>query len=162
MDALTVLPPILRTLEGAARRLIGEVAPWTLVKLHLDQPAVSYLEFPDFDSVPHPELQRGFVVRVDRLRCDMRDYSKRADRPILHRKELFLAETDPRRKRFAALTRQEEAAGLYDPATSIGTRRAWEQILAERMLGYRGHHLVKSISSISRRTRRSQGWPGAS
>lgn len=143
MDALTVLPPILRILEGAARRLIGAVVRKTLVKLHLDQPAVSYLEFPDFDSVPHPELQRGFVVRLDRLRCDVRDYSDGADRPILHRKELFLADTDPRRNRFAALTRQEEAAGLYDLATPIGTRRGWERLLAERRLGYRGHRLVR-------------------
>ncbi len=143
MDALTGLPPILRILEGAARRVIGEMASTTLVKLHLDQPAVSYLEFPDFDSAPHPELRRGFLVRVDHLRCDVRDYSNRADRPILHRKELFLAATDSRRKRFAALTRQEEAAGLYGQATSIGTRLAWEQLLAERNLTYRGHRLVK-------------------
>jgi DNA phosphorothioation-associated putative methyltransferase len=149
MDALTGLPPILRILEGAARRLIGEVAPSTLVKLHLDEPTVSYLEFPDFDSAPHPELRRGFVVRVDHLRCDMRDYSNRADRPILHRKELFLAQADPRRKRFAALTRQEERAGLYDRATSIGTRRAWNRLLAERRLAYRGHRLVKLATSAA-------------
>lgn len=144
MDALTGLPPILRILEGAARRLIGEVAPSTVVKLHLDQPTVSYLEFPDFDSTPHPELRRGFIVHVDHLRCDMHDYSNRADRPILHRKELFLAQADPRRKRFEALTRQEVAAGLYNSATSIGTRRVWERLLADRRLDYRGHRLVKA------------------
>lgn len=142
-DALAVLPPILRILEGAARRLIGEVAPATVVNLHLGQPAVSYLEYPDFDGVPHPELRRGYFVRVDRLRCDMRDYSGHTNRPILHRKELFLAEEDPRRKRFASLTRQEEAAGLYDRSASIGTRRAWERLLTERGLGYRGHRLVE-------------------
>jgi DNA phosphorothioation-associated putative methyltransferase len=146
IDALAALPPILRILEGAARRLIGEVAPATVVKLHLDQPTVSYLEYPDFDLVPHPELRRGFVVRVDHLHCAMRDYSGHANRPILHRKELFLADGDPRRKRFAALTRQEEAAGLYEHPASIGTQRAWEQLLIERRLGYRGHRLLKVVA----------------
>jgi len=146
IDALAALPPILRVLEGAARRLIGEVAPATVVKLHLDQPAVSYLEYPDFDIAPHPELRRGYVVRIDRLRCHMRDYSGHTNCPILHRKELFLAGEDPRRKRFAALTRQEEAAGLYDHSASIGTQRAWEQLLTERRLGYRGHRLVKVVA----------------
>lgn len=146
IDALAALAPILRVLEGAARRLIGEVNSATVVKLHLDQPAVSYLEYPDFDTVPHPELRSGWVVRIDRLRCDMHDYSGRTDRPILHRKELFLAREDPRRKRFASLTRQEEAAGLYDHSASIDTQRAWEQLLTERRLGYRGHRLVKVVA----------------
>lgn len=142
-DALAELPPILRLLDGVARRPIGSVATATVVKLHLDQPAVSYLEYPDFDRDPHPALRSGFLVRVDRLRCEFRDYGHHANPPILHRKELLLAPDDPRRVRFAALTRQEERAGLYARPAAIGTRRAWQALLAERGVRHAGHRLVR-------------------
>jgi DNA phosphorothioation-associated putative methyltransferase len=142
-DALGHLPPILRVLDGAARRLIGDIEASTVVKLHLDRPAVSYLEYPDFDTVPHPTLRSGYLVMLDRLRCDFRDYSRHANPPILHRKELLLAADDPRHARFAALTRQEQRAGLYANPEAIGTQRAWQQLLDARGLRYAGHRLVR-------------------
>lgn len=142
-DALGSVSPILRLLDGVARRLIGNVGGATVVKLHLDQPAVSYLEYPDFDADPHPALRSGYLVRVDRLRCEYRDYAHHPNPPILHRKELLLAPDDPRRARFAALTRQEERAGLYERPAAIGTRRAWQALLAERGLRHAGHRLVR-------------------
>lgn len=142
-DALGQLPPILRVLDGAARRLIGDVEASTVVKLHLDRPAVSYLEYPDFDTDPHPALRSGYLVTLDRLRCDFRDYSRHANPPILHRKELLLAADDPRAARFAALTRQEQRAGLYEQPDAIGTQRAWQRLLDARGLRYRGHRLVR-------------------
>lgn len=142
-DALGQLPPILRVLDGAARRLIGNVEASTVVKLHLDRPAVSYLEYPDFDTDPHPALRSGYLVTLDRLRCDFRDYSRHANPPILHRKELLLAADDPRAARFAALTRQEQRAGLYEQPDAIGTQRAWQRLLDARGLHYRGHRLAR-------------------
>lgn len=142
-DAFDQTLPILRVLNGAARRLIGEVESSTVVKLHLDRPAVSYLEYPDFDTAPHPALRSGYFVRLDRLHCDFRDYSNHANPPILHRKERLLAADDPRRKKFAALTRQEERAGLYGHPEAIGTRRAWQRLLEAQGLGYSGHRLVR-------------------
>jgi len=46
--------------------------------------------------------------------------------PILHRKETFLPPDDPRRERFARLTRQEEKYGLYAETSTIGTREGWQ------------------------------------
>jgi DNA phosphorothioation-associated putative methyltransferase len=149
-DALGQLPPILRVLDGAARRLIGDIEASTVVKLHLDRPAVSYLEYPDFDRVPHPALRSGYLVTLDRLRCDFRDYSTHANPPILHRKELLLAADDPRRDRFAALTRQEQRAGLYERPEAIGTHRAWQRLLDARGLRYAGHRLVRASSQHAR------------
>jgi DNA phosphorothioation-associated putative methyltransferase len=141
-DALGDLPPILRVLDGVARRLLGELDPSTIVKLHLDRPAVSFLEYPDFDTAPHPTLRSGYLVRLDRFSCDFRDYSRHGNPPILHRKELLLAADDRRRKRFARLTRQEEKAGLFEKPAAIGTRQAWQRLVAERGLAYSGHRLV--------------------
>ena len=150
-DALGQLPPILRVLDGAARRLIGDLEASTVVKLHLDRPAVSYLEYPSFDTAPHPALRSGYLVALDRLRCDFRDYSGHANPPILHRKELLLAKDDPRRRRFAALTRQEERAGLYETPEAIGRQRAWQQLVEARGLDYAGHRLVRLRNDAARK-----------
>lgn len=150
-DALAHLPPILRVLDGAARRLIGDVEASTVVKLHLDRPAVSYLEYPAFDSDPHPALRSGYIVALDRLRCDFRDYGRHANPPILHRKELLLAAEDPRHRRFATLTRQEERARLYEQPEAIGTQAAWQQLLDERGLRYAGHRLVRASTRTGHR-----------
>lgn len=143
-DAVGRLAPILRVLDGAARRLIGETESSTVVKLHLDRPAVSYLEYPDFDSDPHPRLRSGYIVALEKLRCDFRDYSGHANPPILHRKELLLADDDPRRGRFAALSAQEQRAGLYDSGDPIGRRREWERLMLARGLRHAGHRLMRA------------------
>jgi len=140
-DGLGRLPPILRVMEGIARRLIGEVDEATVVKLHLDKPAVSYLEYPGFDDTAHPALRSGYIVSLDPLGCDFRDYSRHRNPPILHRKELLLADDDPRRKRFAALTRQEERAGLYENPAAIGRQDAWGELLRRRGLEIKGHRM---------------------
>lgn len=143
VDSLGHLAPVLRVIEGTARALIGQIEEATLVKIHTDQPTISYLEYPDFDSDPHPALRSGYIVRLDSLRADYRDYSRHANPPILHRKEAFVTMDDPRRERFARLTRQEIKAGLYADPSRIGTRRAWAALLSARGVRLAGHRLVR-------------------
>lgn len=140
-DGIDLLPPVLRVMEGVARRLIGDVDEAVVVKLHLNRPAVSYLEYPKFDSVAHPALRSGYIVSLDPLGCDLRDYSCHRNPPILHRKELLLPRDDARCKRFEALTRQEERAGLYEHPPSIGREDDWNALLASRRLEIKGHRL---------------------
>jgi DNA phosphorothioation-associated putative methyltransferase len=140
-DGIDRLSPILRVLEGVARRLIGAVDEAIVVKLHLDKPAVSYLEYPGFDTVAHPALRSGYIVSLDSLACDFRDYSRHRNPPILHRKELLLPSDDLRCKRFAALTRQEERAGLYERREAIGRKDGWSVLLAGKGLEIKGHRL---------------------
>lgn len=143
VDAVGHLAPVLRVIEGTARALIGQIDEATLVKIHTDRPAVSYLDYPDFDTDPHPALRSGYVVRLDSLRADYRDYSQHANPPILHRKEAFLVPEDPRRPKFERLTRQEMRAGLYADSPRIGTRRGWTELLAQRELRIVGHRLLR-------------------
>lgn len=140
-DGLHRLPPILRLLEGVARRLIGDVDEAVVIKLHLDKPVVSYLEYPGFDEVAHPALRSGYIVTLDPLGCDFRDYSRHRNPPILHRKELLLPGDDARRKQFEALTRREEASGLYERPEAIGREDAWNALLADRGLRIEGHRI---------------------
>lgn len=147
VDALGGLAPVLRVIEGAARTLIGQIDEATLVKIHTDHPAVSYLDYPAFDDDPHPALRSGYIVRLDSLRVDYRDYSRYANPPILHRKEAFIPRTDPRHSKFARLTRQEDKAGLYTEPSRIGNRRAWDELVNEHGLRYRGHQLIRQTAN---------------
>ena len=65
------------------------------------------------------------------------------NRPILHRKELFVGPSYPRRTTFARLTAQEERHGLYSLPGAIGYAKEWESMVTGAGLSYRGHRLVR-------------------
>lgn len=144
VSALQDMHPVLRVYEGCARAYIGTVGGANIVKLHRDRPAVSYLAYPDFESNPHPALARSLLVLLDGPRAKYRDYTRSESPPILHRKEEFIDSAHPLREKFARLTRQEEAWGLYVNPSEIGTKLVWERLLARYELELRGHRLVRS------------------
>ena len=143
-SALDSLPPLLRLYEGCARGYIGRVDGANLIKLHTGEPMVSYLSYPQFDSDPHPALAEGLTVHLQTFRVRERDYRGSRNPPILHRKETFVAPDHPLRAKFSRLTRQEQAKGLYEHPSRIGTRRGWEEILAEKGVTLRGHRVVRA------------------
>ena len=53
----------------------------------------------------------------------------------------------PLREKFARLTRQEERWGLYEHPTAIGTRQAWERLLAAKGVRLTGHRVTRVASS---------------
>lgn len=143
-SALQDLPHVLRVYEGCARWLVGEVEGANLVKLATDKPKVSYLEYPDFDTDPHPALRRTTFVRIGALDVDDRDYSTSENPPILHRKETFVAPDHPGFAKFKRLTEQEERFGLYDEDVRvIGNRDGWNQRLESMGVELRGHRVVR-------------------
>jgi DNA phosphorothioation-associated putative methyltransferase len=142
VSAISELVPILRVLDGCARVLLGTIEEATLVKFRTDRAVVSYLEYPGFDRNPHPALRSGYLVDLETLHLDYRDYSGALNPPILHRKELFLPVDHPWRKRFERLTTQEARAGLFRDPERIGTRRGWEEALERQGVALRGHRLV--------------------
>jgi DNA phosphorothioation-associated putative methyltransferase len=137
------LPVALRVLEGCGRELLGELPEVSVIRLDLDRPRVAFLEYLDFDTDPHPQLNGVYTAVLDAVRADYQDYGERKNPPILHRKELFVAETYPLRERFARLTAQEERAGLFKNATGIGTKLAWEERVNRAGYQLRGHRLVR-------------------
>jgi DNA phosphorothioation-associated putative methyltransferase len=140
---LNRLPPILRALEGCARVVIGEIEGANLIKLDRQRPKISYLSYPDFDDVAHPTLAFSVVIWLDTMIAKYYDFSRRANPPILHRKEAFVLSDYPERDRFARLTRQEEKKGLLD-RDEIGTLRGWEELLAAEDLKVAGHVLRRA------------------
>ena len=141
-SAMLSLPPLLRVYEGCGKVLAGTVAA-TVVKLYRQQRKISYLFYPAFETDPHPALEAS--LRVDLQNFDIRftDFRTSVNPPILHRKETLLSHDHPLHHKFARLTAQEEKADLLG-IPGIGTRNAWNRLLAEE--GYRlaGHRLLKA------------------
>jgi len=75
---------------------------------------------------------------------DFYDYRQSENPPVLHRKETFLAPTHPLVPKFARLTRQEEAHGLLDDSSTIGTRAGWQARLLEKGFRLAGHRLLRA------------------
>jgi DNA phosphorothioation-associated putative methyltransferase len=144
VDAVAELPTLLRLYEGCARGYMGTVPGANIVKLVNDEPKVSYLSYPEFDRDPHPALAASVSVNLQTFRVRQRQYTNNQNPPILHRKETFVSRDHPGRSKFERLTRLEEAKGLYEDPTLIGTRFGWEAALRAKGLTLRGHRLVRS------------------
>ena len=117
-----------------------------IIKLYRRESKVSYLSYPDFDRDPHPGLHKSVNVCLRSFKVRARHYDD--NRPILHRKELFVAPFYPRRGTFARLTAQEERHGLYLKMPSMGNTRDWDALVKKSGLRYRGHRLVKDRTAM--------------
>jgi DNA phosphorothioation-associated putative methyltransferase len=115
---------------------------WNLLKLHVDQVALTFLSYPDFDIDPHPALAESTKINLNTGSIVQTDFRQRVNPPILHRKEAFLPPNDPRISAFARLTKQEEEAGLYRDPSRIGLRVQWLSLMKRLNLEYEGHTLT--------------------
>ncbi|NEO26054.1 MAG: DNA phosphorothioation-associated putative methyltransferase [Kamptonema sp. SIO4C4] len=146
--ALTALDPLLQDYEQQARNTNPQIENATLVKFNTDQPTISYLFYPDFDSDPHPALDASIQVNLQTREVRYRDYSTSDNPPILHRKETFVLPDYPQYETFAHLTRIEEALGLLNNSRFIGTKREWQQRLDFHGVQLHGHELHQHQEEI--------------
>lgn len=146
-SALPALDPLLQAYEQFARQQIDGLASFTLVKFYLDQPKLSYLCYPTFDSDPHPALQNSLQIDCRTAQTTRRNYGDRPNPPILHRKETFVTPDYPRYQTFCRLTQQEEAQGLLNDPRRIGTLQGWRSRLKERGLEIQDHQVIQSKST---------------
>lgn len=145
-SSLPKLSPIIRIYEGCARAYIGEVEEANIIKLHRFKPKISYLSYPNFDSNPHPGLRGALVVPLRSFDVKFYDYSESENPPILHRKEEFVPDDYPYKKKFEKLTQQEEKWDLFKNPRVIGRKDAWDFILKEKGVKLRGHRLICNSS----------------
>ncbi|AUT01735.1 DNA phosphorothioation-associated methyltransferase [Nostoc sp. CENA543] len=143
VTALAALDPLLRIYEGCASRTIGRVDGATLIKYYIDQPQISYLFYPEFDTDPHPALAASINIDLKTLHITHRDYSNRENPPVLHRKETFVTPSYHLHEQFAQLTKQEEELGLLQQKTEIGTREGWHKCLAAHGVEIRDHQVYR-------------------
>jgi DNA phosphorothioation-associated putative methyltransferase len=135
------LPPLARLQLFAARQLTGNIE-FDIVKLSTNGRKVSFLRYPEFDSVAHPALLSSLSVYLPKSDYRYREYATSDNPPVLHRKEAFVDETYPFYEKFASLTQQEEKRSLLS-RPDIGLRQAWERLLTEQGLEIRGHRLLR-------------------
>ena len=121
----------------------GAAFSWNVCKLSLYRQQVSLLHYPRFREDEHPALFAAASVDLNSGTARVRRYAPNGNRPILHRKELLLGASDPDYARFAALTDEEERAGLYSTPTTIGHERGWSRELERCGLVIRGHRVLR-------------------
>lgn len=148
-STLHALPLVLRVFEGCARGYLGQVEGANIIKLHRSEPKISYLSYPAFEDDPHPALASSLTVHLQTFRVKVREFQSRANPPILHRKELFLAPDHPLHAKFARLTRIEEQKGLFEDTSRIGTRDGWNGVLARKGLSLTGHRLLRAANAAN-------------
>jgi DNA phosphorothioation-associated putative methyltransferase len=141
LSALGELDPLLRIYEGCASRTVGRVDDATLIKFCTDEPRISYLFYPEFDTDAHPALKASITIDLKTLRITHRDYEQRKNPPILHRKETFVTSNYSLYQEFAQLTQKEQELGLFKDKSEIGTREGWTKCLAERGVEIRDHQI---------------------
>lgn len=140
--ALPELSSVLRLYEGCARAYLGRVEGANIIKLHRGEPKISYLSYPDFESNPHPPLAESLNVHLQTFRVKSRNFKESRNRPILHRKELFVAPDHPCHGKFERLTRIEESKGLFEDTSRIGLQDGWDEVLSRKGYSLKGHRLL--------------------
>ncbi len=144
ISALNEIDPKLRLYEGCASRNIGGTEDANLIKFHTDKPCISYLYYPDFESIAHPALQWAMLIDLRDLSLRFRDYSQQENPPILHRKETFLSASHPLHAKFAKFTKSEEKAGLYTETKTIGNQQGWERRLQSCSVQIKNHRVIRN------------------
>jgi len=140
-DALARHDPTLLRLVSDYAADGSDSFDWNVCKLSLRRYRLSLLLYLCFRERAHPALAAALTVDLSRGARSVRRYSDRGNRPILHRKELLVGADDPDYQRFAALTQQEERAGLFDIPSIIGHERGWVAQLERRGLSIHDHEL---------------------
>ncbi|MFI6448832.1 DNA phosphorothioation-associated putative methyltransferase [Kitasatospora sp. NPDC050543] len=141
--AMERMPTVLRLYEHCASIAAGRPQAWTLAKLFHRGRTVSWLDYPEFDSDPHPRLLTSYQVDLGTLETSHHSYGNRDNRPLLHRKHEFLHPDDPDTAKYRRLTDAEVRAGLYARPHLIGTENGWESELARCGRALRGHRLIR-------------------
>jgi hypothetical protein len=119
-----------------------DVGPnYNVLKFRTHEFKISFLSYPRFFEDPHPVLCKAITIDLVKGKTRRTDYENNVNPPILHRKESFLPDKHPLREQFAALTKAEETAGLFDDTTTIGFKLNWDRLLTEKGLILQGHTL---------------------
>ena len=144
VEALDSVPNSLVTLLDTLKGKLSIDDEYNVIKLGTQTFRISFLSYPKFFEVPHPKLAKSVLIDLASGKVREEDYTKRANRPILHRKEAFLPEGHPKINLFTSMTQAEEKAGLYENTSTIGFEMNWDRLLHEKGLSYRGHQLIQS------------------
>jgi hypothetical protein len=138
----TDLPGGLSKLLSSLHTRLSLGTDFNVVKFSTRDFAISFLSYPEFFENPHPPLHESVKVNLATGKTLRLSFSKNPNRPILHRKEAFLAPGHTLISKYSSLTRAEEKAGLYNEVATIGFEQNWRRLLERKGLAYRDNELV--------------------
>ncbi len=141
ISALDQLPPLLRVYEGCASRVYGRLENANIVKIYYNRPKISYLYYPDFDTVAHPTLKTTMEVDLQSLAVVYNDLSDNPNPPILHHKDALVAPDYPYYSKFSQLIRQEQELGLLADFNAIRRLQGWQKCLQNNKITISGHKI---------------------
>ena len=147
-EGVGVLPDKLRGLTNSSISALDISDEYNLIKFHKAQFRITFLSYPDFYTEAHPALCKSILVDVVTGKTKETSFDKRANPPILHRKETFLPRAHSQIEVFRNFTKQEEKAGLFDNPRGIGFRQNWERLLASKGLSIAGHNLIRCEANL--------------
>ena len=145
VSARDSLSPELHSLTARAVELSG-LSPeldFNIIKIDDKRNLVTLLDYPDFFDIGFPTLKRYWTINIHIEEIRFRTYEDSLNPPILHRKELMLPESDPRRASYADLTSSADQIGLFDDPKRIGFKRSWEELLNRRGYMSSGNSLLR-------------------
>jgi DNA phosphorothioation-associated putative methyltransferase len=146
-DALYVHREAVAEISASDRRAVKKAVAiagdfqWNVARIEPSK--VALLEYGDFEKEHFPALRRSMLVDLENRDCKLRDFSASENPPILHRKELLLPASHPRRSEYAALTAALDKLELFVDSHKIGLRKAWQQRLDDAGIVIRDHRIVE-------------------
>ena len=141
VSALEKLPPLLRLYEGCASRNFYRLENANIVKLYYNKPKITYLVYPEFDTIAHPSLQATLEVDLHNLSVTYHDISDETNPLILHQKDSLVAPDYPSYQQFVRLTKKEQKSGLLENKEAIRRLHGWLRCLREHEVKIEGHKL---------------------
>ncbi|BAU63392.1 hypothetical protein STA3757_07560 [Stanieria sp. NIES-3757] len=99
-STLGKLEPLLRLYEGCASRNFSRFQDANVIKLYCDQPKITYLFYPDFDTEAFPALHSTMEVNLSTLEIVYRDYSRRIPPLRLEQKSALVSPDYPLYQQF--------------------------------------------------------------
>jgi len=116
----SALPEPVASFVAKIRQRLALDASFNILKLSPPDQAISFLRYPEFLTEAHPAIAESVRIHLARGTVKPTDFTSHSNQPILHRKECFLPPGHAKHRLFEALTRAEEAAGLFAEPTRFG------------------------------------------
>lgn len=131
IDRIEDLELVSRIREVAHRLALREELVPNVAKVNLRSGHLSLLLYADFEEQAFPTLMASWTFAPNETeKATFRDYRASLNPPILHRKELLVADDHPLRAKWALLTQSAEAIGLFDDISTIGFALNWQKLIA--------------------------------
>jgi hypothetical protein len=125
-----------------------DLAACNVVKINRHKQRLSFLQYLDFDEDPFPTLNGSWAIDLHRNLVTFRSYASSLNPPILHRKELLVAEDHTGREGWVATTKLAEDLGFFSTSSPIGFRENWKRLISEKGFRLENKHFVPIGNTI--------------